>query len=102
MEALQGAVVTPAAELVVDVVPRGEVVGQVAPGTAVVQQIEQGINDLAQVVLARAARAPVGRLGQTLLQRLPLGVTQVRDVGFAAHPAILHHLRRLSQQFLKP
>ena len=100
MDALQGAVVTPPAELVVDVVPGRQIVGQVAPGAAVVQKVQQGVDDFAQVMLARAARAPVSGLRQTFLERLPLGVTQVSGVGFAAHPDILHHLIRLSQQSL--
>ena len=92
MQALDGGIITPPAELVVHVVPGRKVVGQVPPGASIMQLVEQSVHDFAQVMLARAACTSISGFGQAVLQGLPLGISQVSGVGFAAHAAILHHL----------
>ncbi len=85
MNLLERAVVSPAAEVFPDIFPRGQVMGQVAPFTAGACLIEDGIPDLASVVLGWAAGAPVVGFGQHGLDDCPLFIGEVRGVSSAFH-----------------
>src|SRR5262245_57428923 len=80
---IPGAVALPGVEVVVDGPPRGEVVGQCPPGAALVGEVEDGVDDLADVGLARPPSGP-GR-GDLGLQHGPLGVSEVGRVCSAFH-----------------
>lgn len=100
VEHFKGAVIAPPAELVVDSLPGRQVVRQVSPGTAVSKLIEQGIHNLAQLMLAGSACTPSGGFRQVLLQPLPLGGGKVGGVYFAFHNFSLLEKPRLFQHTL--
>src|SRR4051812_50044088 len=84
VEGRPGAVVTPADEVVVDGPPGREVVGQGPPGAAVAVAVEDGVDDLAEAVLAWPTEG-LGP-GEQGLEDRPLGVGQVARIGLGFHP----------------
>ena len=80
MNALDRALVAPAAEVLPDDLPGRQVMGQVAPLTASASLIEDGIPDLAQGIGAPASGAPAFSFGQDSLNLLPLGIRQIAGV----------------------
>src|SRR5215207_7668304 len=82
-QTLPGAIAGPPLEVVVDGLPRREVVRQRPPGSALACMVEQGIDDFAQVGLARLP-TPVSTRKQGLEQG-PLLVRQVTRIPFAFH-----------------
>src|SRR5215212_2973991 len=75
VQSLPGAVDAPGPEVVVDGPPRREVVGQQSPSTAAARYVEDGVEDLAQGVEARATGGSGDR--QMRLEYLPLLVGEV-------------------------
>src|SRR5581483_5765942 len=101
VEAPPGAVPLPAAEVAVDGVPGREVARQHAPGAAGAQQVEDGVEDVAAVVLGGPAAGPRG--GDQGGDVGPLHVRQVGRVVLPAHGPILRRrtaTNRLFQQAL--
>src|SRR5271155_479893 len=78
---LPGAVTLPAFEVIVGRASRAEVVRQVVPLAARAALVEQGVDDLAEIDLPRSPAGLGGR--QDGLNQVPLGVRQVRGIGFA-------------------
>src|SRR5438093_1174477 len=85
VDGVEGAVVAP----LVEVAPHGrfggEVLGQVAPLAAGPQDVEDGIDDVAQVGLARPSARVDGDEG---LDQGPLRVGDVARVGLRSHGAL--------------
>ena len=77
VQALDHAVVAPAAEQIVSRVPGRQVMGQVPPGAACSELVEHGIDDFAQWVFARSSCAAIFGSRQAVLKALPLVIGQV-------------------------
>ena len=60
MDSLQRSVGLPRSEVGIDGLPRRQVVGEQAPGASGAQRVDDGVDDFAQVGLARSA-SPFGR-----------------------------------------
>jgi hypothetical protein len=80
VDAVDGAVLAPPVEVPVHGLPGREVLGQHPPRAARAVDVQDRVDDLALVMLGRAARRPGRRLGQQRLDQLPLPIGQVRRI----------------------
>ena len=80
---IQGAVISPFGEVVIDGITRRKIVRQIIPLTAGAELIEDGVDDFTEIHFSGFASADLG--GNESGEDVPLGIGEVGRIGFAGH-----------------